>query len=136
MVEINKDRPSILLAVYGTLRKNESNWAYLLKDKSKYLGTFRTEEKYRMYGRGAGFPIVSRKNGDKSIECDVFEITDNSVLQRIHQLEGCTGVTNHPKNWYNIVEQQTPFGVANIYVQDIEQDTEYEIPTGNWKDNY
>lgn len=131
-VEINQENPEILLAVYGTLRVSYQNYDRFLKNKSVYLGTIRTAPKFTMWGKNMYFPIVTT-NGDTSIECDIIKIRVNGVLQKIHDLEGCTGIPNHSKNWYNIMPMETEFGTAYMYVQEGEFPEMGIISSGNWK---
>ncbi len=114
-IEINKENPSVLLCCYGTLLEGFGNYNALLKGRSTYLGTYETKPEYEMYSTG-GFPIVT--SGEHSIEIDVFEITDNETLQQVHRLEGCTGIPNDPRNWYNITNIETPHGLGWIYMQE------------------
>ena len=133
-IEINEKNPEILLAVYGTLRVNFGNWAHILQNKSEHLGTIKTEPNFTMWGKDYGFPIVTR-NGNTSIECDIIKVRVNGVLERVHQLEGCTGIIGHPSNWYDITPIETEFGTAYMYVQDEKENVHRMglIKSGNWK---
>ena len=119
------------VAVYGTLRKGEYNWARLLDGKSVYLGTYETDPIYTMYSNG-GFPIVIDK-GITSITYEVYEV-DDDVLRSLNRLEGCTGVTGHPENWDDVISIETPVGKALMYVMHKEQDLEI-IENGDWINN-
>lgn len=133
-VEINEKTPAVRIGAYGTLRLNRSNYKYLLHDQPgvKFIGTTKTEPLFTMYGKNSGFPIVSK--GTTPIEVDVFEITDQRVLERVHRLEGFTGVINHPRNWYDIKEVQTKdLGPIYIYYQENYQGHPNNIiETGIW----
>lgn len=133
LIEINEDVKEVLILTYGTLRLNQGNWRYLLEGKSEYLGAYLSEATYTMYGKNAGFPIVVDK-GNTEIEYDLFRITNNEVLKRIHNLEGCTGIPRNSKNWYDIKEVDTPHGIGYMYVQHSERNPESIIKTGNWND--
>lgn len=130
-IKINAENPRVLLCVYGTLREGRGNWHHFLKNRSTHLGTFKTEPIFTMYGKRAGFPIVVDE-GTTRIECDVFEVTNDATLQNIHQLEGCTGIPGHSRNWYDIMEIDTPFGKAYMYVQHEHLSQESIIESGNW----
>lgn len=119
------------VAVYGTLRKGEYNWARLLDGKSEYLGTYETTPNYTMYDNG-GFPIVIDK-GHNKIVYEVYEVDEN-VLQSLNRLEGCTGIPGHPENWYDIIPIETPTGKAFMYVMHKEKDLEI-IKNGDWVNN-
>lgn len=134
-VEVTKDNPVIKIGVYGTLRVDENNWRHLLKDKSKYLGTYRTEPKFTMVGRHCGFPITFT-GGETSIEYDLFEVTDNKVLNSLHNLEGCTGIENDENGWYKLIRlKNEEHGDFFIYLQHGYGGAEDRvIKSGNWKD--
>lgn len=72
--------------VYGTLRQGESNWAWALKDKAKFLGSAVT--KGRLYHLG-GFPgfRFSQDNDDFDVYGEVFEV-DDATLKVLDRLEG------------------------------------------------
>jgi gamma-glutamylcyclotransferase (GGCT)/AIG2-like uncharacterized protein YtfP len=130
-IEINEQNPSVLVCCYGTLRVGHGNYRSLLKGVSKFLGTYKTEPAFTMYGKTAGFPIVQPK-GSTAIEYDLFEVDDDTVLQRLHRLEGCTGIIGHERNWYDLMEISTPKGKAYMYVQDRDRSEESIIESGNW----
>lgn len=120
-IEINETNKEVLIACYGTLRKTTrwgecGNYQHFLKGKSEYLGTVNSEPVYTMTGKGCGFPIVLT-GGKTAIKLDVFKITNPTVLESVHSLEGCTGIPGHNSNWYDIQLINTPFGEAGIYVQ-------------------
>jgi gamma-glutamylcyclotransferase (GGCT)/AIG2-like uncharacterized protein YtfP len=127
-------KPIALVCAYGTLRENHSNWRWVLKEKSDMLGTFKTAPEYTMYGKGRGFPYVVT-GGDTSIEYDLFAVYNESVLERIHSLEGCTGISGHASNWYDIIDIETPHGTGKMYVMHTAQGPLQSIITsGNWND--
>lgn len=131
-VEINEQNPSILLVVYGTLRLNQGNWNHFLKNKSTYVGTFKTEPKYTMYGLKSGFPIVV-PNGETSITCDVFSVNNPRVVASIHGLEGFRGCIGDASNWYDCQPIDTPFGKGYIYIQpNFTADRGHIIKNGDW----
>lgn len=131
-IEINKENPEVLLAVYGTLRVGYGNYLRLLQNKSEYLGTTQTAPEYTMWGKNNGFPIVTR-NGNTSIQCDIIKVRVGGVLDNIHSLEGCTGIPGHASNWYDIQPIETEYGTAYMYVQDGEFPDMGKIHSGNWK---
>lgn len=132
-IEINEETPRVLICCYGTLRRGEGNYYAILHKNSEFLGTYETEPIFTMYGRNKGFPIVVDK-GETSIQYDVFAIIDPNILNRLHHLEGCTGVPRSELNWYDIKQISTPVGTAYIYVMHTEGDPEGVISSGNWLD--
>ncbi len=133
-VEITKTNPSVLMCVYGTLRRGNGNYRALLEGKAEYLGTFQSEAKYTMLGRRAGFPRLLTK-GDTAITYEVFKVTSPAVLERMHGLEGCSGIPGNPENWYDICPITTPLGDAWIYAMHGEPpNNDSIIPTGDWND--
>lgn len=127
---------SILYAVYGTLRKGNGNNRLFENEFSEYLGTIKTEPKFTMYGKGAGFPYVT-EDGTTAITVEVYKVTDDRVANRVNGLEGYTGERNNPRNWYDTVEIQTPWGIANMFTMNGIRDrknSNFIIETGDWKD--
>jgi len=133
-IEITKDAPYVLIGVYGTLRKGEGNYKWILQDSdSEFIGDFKTDPMFTMYGKNSGFPIVSPK-GNTSIKVEVFKVKNANTLEQLHRLEGCTGIPGDNKNWYDITAIKTPFGEnAYIYVQDYQGSEEEIIKSGDWK---
>lgn len=131
-VEVNEQTPVVRVCVYGTLRRGEGNH-YLLDGKAEYLGTFTSEPEFTMWGRRAGFPILS-DNGTTAITYEVWAITNPTVLDRLHALEGCTGIPGDVDNWYDIVAMKTPVGNAWIYLQhNYTSGFVGPISSGDWK---
>lgn len=79
-----------LVAVYGTLKRNESNYYAYLTD-SKFVGKGKTKDKYPLIIKGLPYLIDDIGVGH-NVEVDIFKVTD-STLARLDTLEG------HP-NWY------------------------------------
>jgi gamma-glutamylcyclotransferase (GGCT)/AIG2-like uncharacterized protein YtfP len=78
------------IAVYGTLRKGNSNyWSYLYG--STHVGKGKTQDKYPLLIEGLPY-LIDKKGVGHNVSVDVFKITD-STLKKIDGLEG------HP-NWY------------------------------------
>jgi len=88
-----------LVAVYGTLKKNYSNYFSYLST-SPFLGSGQTQEKYPLVIKGLPF-MVDKKGIGHNVEVDVFKVSD-SVLDRLDALEG------HP-TWYQ--RKQVPVNV-------------------------
>lgn len=131
----NKEFKPVLTGVYGTLRVGQRNhYGRLDQPGVKFIGTTKTEPTFTMYGKGQGFPVVKR-SGETSLTLEVYEVSNPQVMQRLNSLEGCTGITGDPKNWYDIVPIQTEFGEAMIYVQDnYNGNPNSIIKSGDWLD--
>lgn len=117
-----------LLAVYGTLKRGFHN-NYLLQT-SKLLGKIYTKPHYTMYKLGS-FPTVT-KGGDTSIECEIYEVTNPKVLQDIYELEQYTGIIDDPRNWYNVTEIKTEFGLAEMFFFTQKPSQAASVWTGIW----
>jgi gamma-glutamylcyclotransferase (GGCT)/AIG2-like uncharacterized protein YtfP len=78
------------VAVYGTLKKDYSNYLYYLSD-SKYLGSGLTKNKYPLVIKGLPY-LINKKGIGHNVCVDVFRVTDETLM-RLDKLEG------HP-NWY------------------------------------
>lgn len=100
------------VAVYGTLKKKESNHEHYLS-KAKYVGEYETEPIYNFYSIDDQFPGITL-NGNTSIVMEVYEVT-NDQLNEIDILEGYTQ-NNKDNNHYNRIEINTPYGKAFTYI--------------------
>jgi gamma-glutamylaminecyclotransferase len=79
-----------LVAVYGTLKKGNSNYYAHLTD-SKFVGKGETKDKYPLIIKGLPYLIEDIGVGH-NVDVDIFKVTD-STLARLDALEG------HP-HWY------------------------------------
>ena len=79
-----------LVAVYGTLKKDYSNY-YSYLTNSKYIGKGETKDKYPLVISGLPYLIESKGQGHH-VEVDVFKVSSSKLID-LDRLEG------HP-NWY------------------------------------
>ena len=115
-------KDKILVAVYGSLRKNY--WNHRLLEDSKFLGEFRTGEIFTMFSLGA-YPGINL-NGKHSITCEIYEV-NNRTFERLDQLEG------YP-HYYNRVQIETPYGHAWIYYLERESNNYNIVESGDWNE--
>ena len=74
-----------LVAVYGTLKENESNYWLMEESGAKLVDSGTTEANFTMYD-GWGYPrVVYHKIGLTPIHVQVFEV---NTLQHLDDLEG------------------------------------------------
>jgi len=73
-----------LVAVYGTLKRGESNYGVTQACDSEFIGTARTIHHYCMYG-GWGFPRVTKDHSICPIQVEVFSVED---FEAMDSLEG------------------------------------------------
>ena len=106
------------VAVYGTLRKGNSNYRHYLT-KSKYIGQGLTFDRFRMVCPSS-IPFVHPEPSAEGLQIvvDVFEV-DSNTLASLDLLEG------HP-NWYcreqtKVVTDTGQTVTAWIYFNDLEQ---------------
>lgn len=90
-----------LLFVYGTLRQNYHNHAYL--NTANFLGEAKTQDKFVMHFNGS-IPFVSESQSISQIKGEVYEV-DDLTLARLDELEGCYPISNNPiqfdsESWY------------------------------------
>lgn len=115
--------------VYGTLMSGFGNNRCFYGD-SKKLGDVETEPLYTMMSHG-GFPAV-KEGGNTSIKGEVWETNDENVIRRVFSLEGCTGVKGHKDNWYDFIEVETEYGLANMFIMN-----DYNgsvVLSGSWRE--
>jgi gamma-glutamylcyclotransferase (GGCT)/AIG2-like uncharacterized protein YtfP len=120
----------MLIAVYGSLRKDLTNYNAYLKN-SKYVGTYETKPIYTLKSLGY-FPGLE-KNGTTSIVMEVYRV-DEETMSSIDRLEGyqANGGSNH----YEKETIKTPFGDASIYFY-AKPERIKEAPvvlSGDWKE--
>jgi gamma-glutamylcyclotransferase (GGCT)/AIG2-like uncharacterized protein YtfP len=87
--------------VYGTLRKNYRNHAFL--STANFVGEAKTQNKYVMHCGGI-IPFVSESQAISQIVGEVYEV-DHQTLADLDQLEGCIPSLNNPaefdsNSWY------------------------------------
>lgn len=101
-----------LFFVYGTLKQGEGNNRCL--GNAKFLGEFTTKPEYTLFD--GGYPIVER-GGSTAVKGELFYSENESSIQRVFDLEGCSSQIQHDKgNWYDFDKIDTPHGEAIIFV--------------------
>lgn len=118
---------SKLIAVYGTLKRKHGN--HRVMGNSEFLGEHLTDPKFTMLSTG-GFPIVITK-GDTPIKIEVFKVPDEQI-NRINNLEGYLGTRGHPDNWYDTIDVETPYGLAEMFVMDENPHNLPIVASGEW----
>ena len=116
------------IAVYGTLRKNKYN--HWIMGNNSFLGITKTKPNFTMYDNG-GFPFVYPV-GTTEIVIEVYDVTDKRTLQRIYNLEGYSGKRGSKHNWYDTVDVETEWGIAEMFVSKSPLNLRV-IESGNWK---
>lgn len=79
-----------LVAVYGTLKKNESNYYHYLYN-AQFVGSGKTNDKYPLIIKGLPY-LINDIGVGHNVEVDIFRVSDANLVQ-LDRLEG------HP-NWY------------------------------------
>jgi len=76
----------MLIFVYGTLKRGFYNYRFL--EKSNFIGTAITNNKYPMINSEGYFPyLINDRDRGKYIKGEVFEI-NNTTLKKLDVLEG------------------------------------------------
>ena len=115
-----------LVAVYGSLRKKQSNYEYHLSN-STYKGTFTTEPEYTMYSLSY-YPGL-KLNGNTSIVMEVYEV-DEDTLKNLNRLEGY--YPGEKSTFYDRIEIDTPWGKAFTYIYVNELSKDSIVESGDW----
>lgn len=124
----NTKEDRVLIAVYGTLRKELGNHSIIAK--AVYLGNFSSYAGFTMYDIGA-FPALVN-NGCTSIEFEVYAVNKDEA-EAVDRLEGFNG----PKS-YNHYEKgiiSTPYGKAYYYYYKRAPENTAIVLSGDWKDH-
>ena len=115
-----------LVAVYGSLRKKQSNYEYHLSN-STYKGTFTTEPEYTMHSLSY-YPGL-KLNGNTSIVMEVYEV-DEETLKTLNRLEGY--YPGEKSTFYDRIEIDTPWGKAFTYIYVNELSKDSIVESGDW----
>jgi len=112
------------VAVYGTLRRGEGNWAWALKNTSAFIGDYRIPG-FVLFSNGC-YPYAVEGSGEITVE--IFEI-DAETLNRLDHLEGYPHHYNRKK--ITVGEKE-----AWIYFTEREEIkcSCTKIPSGDWLD--
>ena len=122
------------IAVYGTLRKGQGNYNYLLNnDQSEYLGEAYVEG--LLFSLGAGFPALVQTAFDlptSHVKVDVFDV-DESVGDKLDGLEGYDPKSLR-NNFYirgsiNLLDTGEKVDIY-YYQRNVQKDR--FIPSGDW----
>jgi gamma-glutamylcyclotransferase (GGCT)/AIG2-like uncharacterized protein YtfP len=112
----------ILVGAYGTLRLDQGNYNWLLKDKSDHVGSYVAND-FKLIA-GTGFPYaVETEDGSGKVLLDLF-LVDEHVFKSLDRLEG------YP-NFYNRKKISTPHGDAWVYFYN-QADGGEVISDGDW----
>lgn len=110
-----------LVFVYGSLRRGQSNHAWLAD--SRFLGLHRTQPRFTMRDLGAYPAVVAA--GRTAILGEIYEVTP-PVLQGLDELEG------YPELYIRL-RLVTPWGRAWIYLMPLHAlRGEPVVPGGDW----
>jgi gamma-glutamylcyclotransferase (GGCT)/AIG2-like uncharacterized protein YtfP len=122
-----------LFLVYGTLKAGHGNGEYYMGHPStKFLGEFTTPPNYTLYD--GGYPIVERQ-GNTSIQGELYEVSDTESIDGIFGLEGChSQIQGHLNNtFYDFDMVDTPHGKAVMFVMDKGRSKRnHIIQSGKW----
>lgn len=121
-----------IVAVYGTLRKDCSNYHSLgLRGRAKYLGEDIVKGSLYSIPSG-GFPCL--KEGEEDVVVDLFEIVEETLGLSLDRLEGYNPTAPQESNSFYIRSAiETLNGVpASIYVFQGGVREEDYIESGDW----
>lgn len=117
-----KEDEGVVIAVYGTLKQNESNHLLVKRAKGEFIDHGITcVRDFNMVGYG--YPIVREGYGEQAgvqIKAELYRFKDEKTIADIDQLEG------HP-NWYcrkpfKFTTSKGSIVEAQMYVQEYNQD--------------
>lgn len=113
-----------IILVYGTLRKGESNHAYL--QSSKYLGIGKIEGE--LWGKYDWFPYLTLGNG--TVKGEIYEINE-LTFRAIDGLEGYPYHYNRKEVPVKIQGQEETIK-AWVYFVDDQGEQSSKIESGDW----
>lgn len=118
----NNNKEEFLL-VYGSLRKDEYNYNYF-KSGLEFIRTLELPG-YLLYSLGAYPGIKKTEDNLKTLEVDLFKVTNPSVGQSIKRMELSAN--------YSIEEVNIEEGKATLYLYNGKISEENLVESGNWK---
>ena len=101
------------LLTYGTLRPNRGNTVNL--------------SGYRMFDMGA-YPAIKKGRTNDKVVCERIVVKDEDHLASLDSYEGCNGNTN--RCLYHRVQVGEDW--VYVYNQDIDEDFDTEVISGDW----
>lgn len=116
---------NILIAVYGSLRKEFGN--HRLIDKAEYKGMFSTDPVYSLYSLG-GYPGL-KENGNTSVVMEVYAVNENEA-HNVDMLEGYT--PGEKPYFYDKIPIETPWGEASVYTYVGHISEDRLVKSGDW----
>lgn len=114
--------------VYGTLKRGFYNHDYMMKGKSKFIGTARTANLAMVSAAGGSYPIAYPEKGS-SIVGEVFTV-DDKVFNRLEGMELGAGYKRVTKNIW--VDGKKMEAIMWIHENRPKYGTMY-VSDGNWK---
>jgi len=119
---MNKKNDDLIL-VYGSLRKGEYNYKHF-ESGLEFLDTLILTG-YNLYSLGSYPGIKKTKDKTRTLEVDLFKVTDYNIGEGIDKME--LGAN------YYIENILTAFGVAKLYVYNGNINNSLLVKSGNWK---
>jgi len=120
---------NILIAVYGTLRKNNGN--HRIIENADYKGTYTTEPIYNLYSLG-GFPGL-KEGGKTAVVMEVYAVNKEEA-RRVDGLEGYT--PGEQAYFYDKIQIETPWGQAGVYTYVRQPNESSLIKSGDWMNRF
>lgn len=115
------------IAVYGTLRKDQSN--HRLLKNAKYLGEFESKPIFNMYSIGDSFPGITL-GGHTSVTMEVYEV-DEKTAAKVDSLEGYSALREN-NDFYDKKLIHTPYGEVSFYTYEADTTNLNIIKSGDW----
>jgi len=119
------EKRNILIAVYGTLRKENGN--HRLIENADYKGTYTTEPIYNLYSLG-GFPGL-KEGGKTAVVLEVYAVNKEEA-RRVDGLEGY--YPGETPTFYDKIQIETPWGKADVYTYVRQPHESSLIESGDW----
>lgn len=125
---------NILVACYGSLRRNMGNFGCNVRAGAEFVGTGKTVEKYNLYDLGS-FPSISlvHNNQDHRVVVDVFRTDEAGLTGPYDSLEGYRGPDQY--NFYNrtVVQIEMDTGeVVEAQIYHIDEEKSHPVGHGDW----
>jgi gamma-glutamylaminecyclotransferase len=120
-----------LIAVYGTLRKDESNHFYLDNEGAKFIADGIIKG-YTMYNLGR-FPGI--KIGKNQLICELYEV-DDKVLADLDRLEGHPTFYTRTSTEFFDIQNNVYKAQTYVFNRDLTNSPYPVIESGDWKKHH
>lgn len=130
------EEKSVLVACYGSLRRNMGNYRVNEVAGGEFVSMGKTKDNHNLYKYCGGFPSVSLTHNDNGtpVVVDVFKTTEKGLTGAYDGLEGHHGNDN-PRTFYKRTEIPVVLDSGEevtCWIYHIDEATGPVVESGDW----